>query len=205
MRASAGHDAHADDLQRRHQRDGARMQARLHHPRRHRDRRRLDQGLHDPAGRPVPADAGAGASCAAACSDAQEAHAPEGACATCRWRCRRCWRWSRRSSPGPQDFAQQGERAVPRPRPALPDRARRRAEAQGDQLHPRRGLPGRRTQARPAGAGRRRRCRWSRWRRTTRCWRSSRATCRKCARAAASCTCFADGDTRIETQPTACT
>ena len=47
----------------------------------------------------------------------------------------------------------QGERAVPRPRPALPDRARRRAQAQGDQLHPRRGLPGRRTEARPAGAG----------------------------------------------------
>ena len=47
----------------------------------------------------------------------------------------------------------QGERALPRPRPALPDRARGRAEAEGDQLHPRRGLSGRRTQARPAGAG----------------------------------------------------
>ena len=49
------------DLQRGHQRDGARMQARLHHARRRRDRRGLDQGLHHPAGRPVPADAGAGA------------------------------------------------------------------------------------------------------------------------------------------------
>ena len=54
----------------------------------------------------------------------------------------------------------QGERAVPRPRPALPDRAGRRAQAQGDQLHPRRGLPGRRAEARPAGAGDRARCRW---------------------------------------------
>ena len=36
---------------------------------------------------------------------------------------------------------------------ALPDRAGRCAQAQGDQLHPRRGLPGRRTEARPAGAG----------------------------------------------------
>ena len=55
----------------------------------------------------------------------------------------------------------QGERALPRPRPALPDRARRRAEAEGDQLHPRRGLPGRRAEARPARARDRRRCRWS--------------------------------------------
>jgi len=35
----------------------------------------------------------------------------------------------------------------------LPDRAGRRAEAQGDLLHPRRGLSGGRTQARPAGTG----------------------------------------------------
>ena len=47
----------------------------------------------------------------------------------------------------------QGERAVPGPRAALPDRAGRRAQAQGDHLHPRRGLRGRRAQARPAGAG----------------------------------------------------
>ena len=59
-RARARHDAHADDLQRRDQRDGARVRAGLHHARRRRDRRRLDQGLHHPAGRPVPADAGAG-------------------------------------------------------------------------------------------------------------------------------------------------
>jgi glucosamine--fructose-6-phosphate aminotransferase (isomerizing) len=51
-----------------------------------------------------------------------------------------------------EDFAAR-ERAVPGPRAALPDRAGRRAQAQGDQLHPRRGLPGRRAQARPAGAG----------------------------------------------------
>ena len=46
----------------------------------------------------------------------------------------------------------QGTRPLPRPRPALSDRARRRIEAQGDQLHPRRGLPRRRTQARAARA-----------------------------------------------------
>ena len=49
---------------------------------------------------------------------------------------------------------EEGARAVPRPRPALPDRARRRAQAEGDLLHPRRGLPGGRAQARAARAGR---------------------------------------------------
>ena len=47
-------------------------------------------------------------------------------------------------------------RAVPRPRPALSDRARRRAEAEGNLVHPRRGVSGRRAEARAAGAGRRR-------------------------------------------------
>ena len=51
---------------------------------------------------------------------------------------------------------EEAARALPRPRPALPDRARRRAQAQGNLVHPRRGVPGRRAEARPAGA---RRCR----------------------------------------------
>jgi glucosamine--fructose-6-phosphate aminotransferase (isomerizing) len=46
----------------------------------------------------------------------------------------------------------EGERALPRPRHALSGRARGRAQAQGDQLHPRRGVPRRRAQARPARA-----------------------------------------------------
>ena len=53
---------------------------------------------------------------------------------------------------------------VPGPRHQLPDRARRRAQAQGDLLHPRRRLSGRRDEARPDRAHRRDRCRWSRWR-----------------------------------------
>ena len=48
---------------------------------------------------------------------------------------------------------QQGKRPVPGPRAALPDRPGGRAQAQGDHLHPRRGVCSRRTQARPAGAG----------------------------------------------------
>ena len=46
------------------------------------------------------------------------------------------------------------ERVVPRARAALPGRPRRRAQAQGDFLHPRRGVSRGRTQARSAGAGR---------------------------------------------------
>ena len=46
------------------------------------------------------------------------------------------------------------KRALPGPRPPLPGRARGGAEAQGDQLHPRRGLSHRRDEARPDRAGR---------------------------------------------------
>ena len=66
-----------------------------------------------------------------------------------------------------------------------PDRARRRAEAEGDLVHPRRGLRRRRDEARTDRAGRRRRARSSCWRRagpaTTRCCR----TWPRCARATA--------------------
>ena len=79
-------------------------------------------------------------------------------------------------------------RAVPRARPALSDRARRRAQAQGNLVHPRRGVPGRRAEARAARAGR---CAdaGGRHRAQRRAAREAQdATCRKCARAAASST-----------------
>ena len=60
-------------------------------------------------------------------------------------------------------------RALSRPRHLLPDRARRRAEAQGDLLHPRRGLCRRRDEARADRADRRAACRSSCWRRATTC------------------------------------
>ena len=50
-------------------------------------------------------------------------------------------------------------RAVSRPRQLLPDRAGRRAEAEGDQLHPRRGLCRRRDEARADRADRQGMCR----------------------------------------------
>jgi glucosamine--fructose-6-phosphate aminotransferase (isomerizing) len=49
-------------------------------------------------------------------------------------------------------FAHEEHALVPRPRRAVPDRDGRRAQAQGNLLHPRRGLPRRRAQARPARA-----------------------------------------------------
>ena len=58
-RAIARPHTHAHHLQRRDQRDGARMRARLHHARGHRDRRRLDQGIHHATRRSVSAHAGA--------------------------------------------------------------------------------------------------------------------------------------------------
>ncbi len=85
-------------------------------------------------------------------SDEQEVRAPEGAAPPARG-------GAGGAGAGAADHClggglrAQGERAVPGPRPALPDCAGRCAEAQGDQLHPRRGLPGRRAEARPAGAG----------------------------------------------------
>ena len=54
-RAGARARAHARDLQRRDELDGAADRARLSDARRHRDRRRVDQGVHDAARRAVPA------------------------------------------------------------------------------------------------------------------------------------------------------
>ena len=60
-----------------------------------------------------------------------------------------------------RDIADSQGRAVPRPPRRLPGGARGRAQAQGTRLHARRGLPGRRAQARPDRAHRGRACRSS--------------------------------------------
>ena len=54
-----------------------------------------------------------------------------------------------------EEFKRRDEFPVPRPRLQLPGGARRRAQAQGDQLHPRRGLSGGRDEARADRADRR--------------------------------------------------
>ena len=78
-----------------------------------------------------------------------------------------CSRCEPRGHDWARSFAPQAPRAVPRPRHALPDRDGRRAEAQGDLLHPRRGL------RRPASSSTAR-WRWST--RTCRWWWSRRTT-----------------------------
>ena len=74
-------------------------------------------------------------------------------------------RGDRRPLPHPHRFP------VSRPRHQLSDRPRRRAEAEGDLVHPRRGLSGRRDEARADRAHRRAACRSSPSRRTMRCSR----------------------------------
>ena len=141
----------AGDLQRAGEFAGARIRAGDADARRSRDRRCLDQGLHDPAhgarhagdragapprlGRRARARPGAAAGRAARAAG-EDAGARSG-----------------HSSPGAA-LCRKAPRAVPRPRRAARGRDGGRAEAQGDLLHPRRGLRGGRTQARAAGAGR---------------------------------------------------
>ena len=92
---------------------------------------------------------------------ARDADARRGAARTSR-RCSSCRRSSSRRSKASRRH--RGGRAavppaprlpVPRPRHQLPDRPRGRAEAEGDLVHPRRGVPGRRDEARADRAHRR--------------------------------------------------
>ena len=95
-------------------------------------------------------------------------------------------RRERRAAPGARAALRPRARLpVPRPRRAVPDRARGRAQAQGDLVHPRRGLRRRRDEARADRADRRARCRSSC---SCRAGRTTRRSCRtspRCARARA--------------------
>ena len=161
---------HAVDLQRAGIGAHPPEQAALPDPRRPGDRRRVDQGVHHPARGAVRADAGAGQAAQPAGAGAREGVA--GATAPPAGGDRPRARMRAGGASLGQPFRAQAARAVPRPRRALPDRARRRAEAEGSHLHPCRGLRRRRTEARTAGADRPPRCRWWSWRPTTRCSRS---------------------------------
>ena len=83
-----------------------------------------------------------------------------------------------------RDLAKCQRRALSRPRHGLSDRARRRAEAEGDFLHPRRRLCGRRAQARADRADRRDHAGDRRSRRSTRAAAEgvSKRPCRTCRR-----------------------
>ena len=116
---------HAVDLQRAGKRDPARQPARLLHPRRRRDRRRVDQGVHHAARRAVHADGDAGEAARPAVGRAGSRTAGSAA-PPARQR-------AARAQPGAADravgraFRAEAARVVPRPRRALSDRAGRRA------------------------------------------------------------------------------
>ena len=137
-----------------------------------RDRRRLDQGLHHPARGAGGADPGPGA---------RARHARRRGRGAARRPARRDplarqrGPEARRAHPGDRrrDRARP-RRALSRPRHLLSAGARRRAEAEGNLLHPRRRLCRRRDEARPHRPHRRHRCRSSSWRRPT---TSSRRPC----------------------------
>ncbi|CAA9275649.1 MAG: Glutamine--fructose-6-phosphate aminotransferase [isomerizing], partial [uncultured Acetobacteraceae bacterium] len=150
--AARGRTARAVSGERAGKLDGAGKRRRAAHRRRPRDRRRLHQGLHRATGgaglpgdrfRPGAAGvehAGRGAADPGAARGAGQRRRDPG---------------TGRRNPGTGGRSRQGAgRAVPRPRAALPHRAGRRAEAEGDQLHPRRGLRRRRDEARPHRADR---------------------------------------------------
>ena len=88
-------------------------------------------------------------------------------------------RAGRRDREVAKEIAQLHQRAVRRAPPRLAGGPGGRAEAQGDLLHPRRGLRRRRAQARPARAGQPGACRPSRSCPTTTC---STRTCPRCPR-----------------------
>ena len=153
-------------LQRRRQHGDARSRRHGLHARRAGDRRRLDQGVHVAARGAAAAGAlhGAGARHAVAGRDAAPHRRAPAAAAVIEQAIQGVggrWRRSRRGSTTARDFLFLG------PRHQLPDRARGRAEAEGNLLHPRRGLPGRRDEARTDRAHRRATCRSWRSRPTT--------------------------------------
>ena len=159
-----------------------RPRVRRHLPaRRARGLRRLHQGVHLDAGLPRPARA---APRPRARPRAGRRRAPD------RRPARPAGQGRARAGAGGRDRRHRGALRRPlvavlrRAPPRLSDRARGRAEAEGDLLHPRGGVPGERAQARPAGArlarvpGRRDRAR------TTTCGRRTSRPCSRCARAA---------------------
>ena len=169
-RAGAGTPAHARHLQRADELDGAPDRTDLPDARRHRSRRRVDQGVHHAAGRAVPAGAHAGEERARASRRRRRRSGCAG-CGTCRRRCRRRWRWSRRSSPGPSASRRRSTRCSS----AAASTTRSRSKARSSSRKSRTSTP-RRTRRASSSTARWRwstpTCRWWRSRPTTRCWRS---------------------------------
>ncbi len=138
-------------------------EARRHalHPRRPRDRRRLDQGFHDPAGRAAPVGdplrppaRGAPRRARRRARAARRRAAPLPGADRARAR-RRALELEAILSRRRRALARGGDCALPRAAArSSPSGPRRRAEAEGNQLHPRRGPGRRRDEARPDRAHR---------------------------------------------------
>ena len=86
-------------------------------------------------------------------SEAQRA--PAGAARSCRCWSERVLKYEELMKQAARKLQRRPRRALPRPRPAVSGRAGGRAQAQGDLLHPRRGLRRGRDEARPHRADRR--------------------------------------------------
>ncbi|SAL03001.1 hypothetical protein AWB80_08478 [Caballeronia pedi] len=139
-RAVARPQAHARGVQRRDQRDGASDRVRIPDACGHGDRRGIDEGVHDAARRFVRAgrDAREDARSREREAGSRVLHATAALAGGV----------EQRACAGAADhrvvggIRAQGECAVPRTRPALSDRARRRAEAEGNFVHPRGSVSG---------------------------------------------------------------
>ena len=141
------------DLQRDRRRRHPDVGRRHLHQRRTRDRRRVDESIHDAVDRALSTVAVHPAIARRRSRGSPIRHARDA-----------------RAAPQARDHPEEGAAdrgsgasllqiagfPLPRARRSLSDRAGRRAEAQGDLLHSRRGLSGRGAQARAAGAGGRR-------------------------------------------------
>ena len=155
------------DLQRQRLDDPARVRRGALHPRRPGDRGRVDEGVPDPAGRLLPGRRCTSPRCAAPSTATRSAPCLRRARSRCRPQVEQVLdtRWSR-SARLARDARPTRARVLFLGRHVgLPGRARGCAEAQGAGLHARRGLRGRRAQARAdradrgGPAGRRASCR----------------------------------------------
>ena len=123
------------------------------HPRRPGDRRRLDQGVHHATRRPAGARSRV-ARREGACRSIETAALLERAWAL-PYDIEGALDHAGRGRDGGRQAAARLERPLPRPRRALPARPRGRPQAQGDLVPARRGVPGRRDEARSDRAARR--------------------------------------------------
>ena len=149
--AVAGSRPYARDLQRRDERDGAAIALVLHHASGRRDRCRVDEGVHHPARRALPAR-GDARRARADTSTSNRKRTIEHSSPGSPRRCKACSRANRRSSRGRMNFARKDDAIFLGRGSHYPIAHGRRAEAQGNLVHPRRGLSRRRTEARTARA-----------------------------------------------------